>query len=509
MRTKRFLQNLVTSAGGQFLSILLQFAGRTVFIYTLGAQYLGISGLFTNIISVLNVTELGLGAAIVYSLYEPLANNDKKKTASVMQLLRKAYFFVGLFILIAGIILIPFLPYIMKKTTDLVNIPFVFMLYVMQSVSSYWFYAYKSLIFKADQKSYMTNLITYLANIIGVIVQILILLTTKSFILYTVTGISINIFGNFMIAGKVDKHYPYLKEKAEPLPKEEQKEIFKSVVGTSVYKVNAVIVRSTDNIIISAFISTIAVGFYDNYRMITNTLVTFAKMLFGSATAGIGNFVIKEDRKQSEFLFRVMSVMAFWVYGFCTICLWVLINPFISLSWGADYVFGRELVAIIVLDFMMDGFQTISIIYKDACGLFWQGKYRPVATAVLNLMISLALVKNMGIMGVVLGTIISRFLTTWWFEPWLVYHNVFKMSCKNYFIRYVMACIVVLCNIVVIDFLTVPFSDTTFVNMMVKAVFCFLVPNLTAVLILHRTPEFQYLRDMVMRFLDKLRGEKV
>lgn len=504
MRTKRFLQNLITSVGGQFLSILLQFIGRTVFIYTLGAQYLGISGLFTNIISVLNVTELGLGAAIVYTLYEPLANNDKKKINSVMHLLKRAYFFIGLFILTVGILLIPVLPYLMKKTTDLVNIPFVFMLYVMQSVSSYWFYAYKSLIFKADQKSYMTNLITYIANVLGAIVQIIILFATRSFILYTMTGISINLLGNIMIARKVDKCYPYLKEKPEPLAKKEQKEIFKSVVGTSVYKINTVIVRSTDNIIISAFISTVAVGFYDNYRMITNTLVTFAKMLFGSATAGIGNFVIKEDRKQSEFLFRVMSVMAFWVYGFCTICLWVLINPFISLSWGAEYVFGRDLVAVIVLDFMMDGFQTISIIYKDACGLFWQGKYRPVATAITNLAVSLALVKPMGIMGVVLGTIISRFVTTWWFEPWLVYHNVFKVSCKEYFKRYALACIMVFCNIVVIDFITVPFSEVTFINLIVKGFLCLVVPNLTAVLLLHRIPEFQYLWNIAVGFMRKI-----
>lgn len=504
IRTKRFLQNLVTSVGGQLLSILLQFVSRTVFIYVLGVQYLGISGLFSNIISILNVTELGLGAAIVYSLYEPLANHDQKKICSVMKLLRRAYFFVGLIILIAGVALIPFLPYLMKETTDLVNIPLVFMLYVLQSVSSYWFYAYKSLIFRADQKLYMTNLITYLANVIGVAAQIIILLTTSSFIAYTVVGISINILGNIMIARKADKHYSYLKEKADPLPKEERKEIFKNVVGTSVFKLGSVSVRSTDNIIISAFISTIAVGLYDNYRLITNTLIMFLRMVFGSATAGIGNFVIMEDRKQSEFLFRVMCVADFWVCGFCTVSLWVLINPFISLLWGENFTFGWFLVAIIVFDFMMDGFQSICIIYKDACGLFWKGKYRPVATAISNLVISIVLVKPIGIMGVILGTVISRIITSWWYEPWLIYKNVFKESCMRYFKRYMLACVMVLCNAILVTWIAIPFSEPSLINLAIRVVFCLVIPNVSAFLLVHKTEEYKYLLDMAKGFLKRM-----
>ena len=227
MRVKRFLQNMAVGVGGQMFTYILQFISRTVFIYTLGKEYLGISGLFSNIIGVLSVTELGLGAAVTFSLYAPLANDDKKRINSIMRMLRRAYFLIGAFILAAGIILIPFLPYLMKKTTDLVNIPFIFMLYVIETVSSYWFCSYKSLIFNADQKRYVVNLYSYFAKIIGTACQIVVLFTLKSYVLYAIIGILINILGNFMIAHRVDVCYPFLKEKAEPLPRAEKKEIYK------------------------------------------------------------------------------------------------------------------------------------------------------------------------------------------------------------------------------------------------------------------------------------------
>lgn len=506
MRTKRFFQNVATSVGGQLLSIILQFVGRTVFIYTLGAQYLGISGLFSNIISVLNVTELGLGAAITYSLYEPLAHRDEKKVCSIMHLLRKAYFFVGLFVLVVGVIVIPFLPYLMKETTTLVNIPIVFMLYVMQSVSSYWFYAYKSLIFKADQKAYIANMITYLAGIIGTVVQILVLVIYKSFLGYTLVGISINIVGNIFVAHKADRCYPYLKETPGKLSLKDRQDILKNVLGTSIYKVNSIIVRSTDNIIISAFISTVAVGVYDNYHLITNTIMTFVKMFFASATAGIGNFVVTEEKKQSEFLFRVMSILAFCLYGICTVCLAILVNPFITIVWGSEWIFEETLVCIIVLDFLMDGFQTISIIYKDACGLFWKGKYRPVATAILNLIISLGLVNKLGVEGVILGTIISRLLTTWWYEPMLIYKNVFAISAKGYFRRYFIACALVGVDIAVLKFLVAPLGEPTMCNLLVMAVLSIIVAVITAFVALSKTEELKYMVKMIEKIVKKKWG---
>lgn len=503
MRTKRFLQNMVTGIGGQLLTYVLQFVSRTVFIYTLGAQYLGISGLFTNIISVLNVTELGLGAAVVFSLYQPLADNDTKKINSIMQMLRKAYFFIGLFVLSAGIVLIPFLPYLMKRTTDLVNIPFIFMLYVIESVSSYWFYAYKSLIFRADQKGYITNLYTYFAKVIVAICQIVVLYTVRSFVLYTLVGISVNIFGNMLIAHKVDKTYLFLKDKAEQLPKVERREIYKNVVGTAAYKINDMILRSTDNIIISASISVLAVGIYDNYHMISDSVFTFIRMLFGSATAGIGNFVAKEDKAQSEFLFRVMVFASYWLFGVATICLWILFNPFIEFVWGGEYVLKETVVAVIVIEFLIKSFQVVTIIYKVACGLFWKGKYRPVATAIINLIVSLALVQPLGIPGVVMGTIVSRILTSWWFEPWLVYHNVFKVSCKSYFVRFFCAVAFVVFYIVVLEILCISFGECTFFNLMVKGILCLTIPNFFTWLFFRKTEEFTYLQNMLLGIMKK------
>lgn len=496
MRVKRFLQNMLTGVGGQMFTYILQFVSRTVFIYTLGKEYLGISGLFTNIIGVLNVTELGLGAAVIFSLYAPLANNDKKRINSIMQMLRRAYFCIGAFILAAGIMLIPLLPYLMKKTTDLVNIPFIFMLYVIETVSSFWFCAYKSLIFNADQKRYVVSLYTYAAKIIGTVCQIAVLFTLKSFVLYTLIGILVNILGNFMIAHKVDVCYPFLKEKAEPLPEAEKKEIYKNVVGTATYKVNTMLINSTDNIVISAFISVAAVGVYDNYHMLSNTVFIFLRSVFTSATAGIGNYVAKEEKKKSEFLFRVMMFAMFWMFGFATICLWILLDPFIELAWGNDYLLEKTAVVAILIEFLIKSFQVVTIVYKDACGLFWKGKYRPVATTIVNLTVSLLLVQSLGILGVVLGTIASRLLTTWWFEPWMIYRNVFEMSCKMYFVRYFCAVAFVAIYIGILEILSLSFADVTVSNFVIKSILCLIIPNFFTWLFFRKTEEYIYLRNI-------------
>lgn len=510
MRVKRFLQNMAVGVGGQMFTYILQFISRTVFIYTLGKEYLGISGLFSNIIGVLSVTELGLGAAVTFSLYAPLANDDKKRINSIMRMLRRAYFLIGAFILAAGIILIPFLPYLMKKTTDLVNIPFIFMLYVIETVSSYWFCSYKSLIFNADQKRYVVNLYSYFAKIIGTACQIVVLFTLKSYVLYAIIRILINILGNFMIAHRVDVCYPFLKEKAEPLPRAEKKEIYKNVIGTAAYKVNTMLINSTDNIVISAFISIAAAGVYDNYYMISNSVFTFIRSLFTSATAGIGNFVAKEEKKQSEFLFRVMMFAMFWMFGFATICLWVLLDPFITLVWGDDFLLEKVVVVAIILEFLIKSFQVVTIVYKDACGLFWKGKYRPVATMIINLAVSLLLVQKLGVLGVVLGTIASRLLTTWWFEPQLIYRNVFGMSCKMYFVRYFCAVAFVAVYIGILEIISLPFTEATFINLGIKSILCLLIPNFFTWIFFRKTEEFTYLKNMISGTVNRVlrKGEK-
>lgn len=498
MRTVNSIKNIITSLGGQLLTLLLQFVSRTVFIHTLGVEYLGISGLFTNVISILNITELGIGTAIAYSLYKPLAEKDVKRIQANMNLLKKAYFWVGCIIAGLGLILIPFLPHIMKGTTNLVNVNVIYVLYVFQSVSSYWFFAYKSSLIQADQKKFVNNIIRYSVTLLTTVVQIVLLVLFKSFLVYTIIGITSNLTINVLVARKVDKLYPYVKGKNDQiLSKEERKSVFKNIFGMSMYKINSVIVSSTDNIVISTFISVVAVGFYSNYILIASSITTIAKLCFSGITASVGNLFASESKKKNEFIFRCLCFASFWIYGFCAICLWILFNPFITLWVGKDFLLGDSIVLLIVLNFIMEGYQNISITFKDACGLFWQGKYRPVATAILNIVISLILAPRLGIAGVLLGTIISRLVTTWWFEPWMVYKYAFNMSSKKYFIRYLFAITAVILIAGLIQIMSIPMSESTWLNLLIKAVFCISIPNGVFFLIFRTSDEFKYVLGIV------------
>lgn len=505
MRTVNSFKNAFTGVGGQILTIVLQFLSRTVFIYTLGKEYLGISSLFTNILQVLSITELGIGTAIVYSLYQPLAKGDTEKVSAYINFLKKAYFFIGIIVGGVGLVLLPFLPYIMKETTDLVNINLIYILFLFQSVSSYWFFAYKSLLIKADQKSYIYNITKYVISIITVFMQILVLIIYKSFVIYTVIGIVSHIIINLAVSYKVDKLYPYLKRNKDiSLSKPEKKAVFRNLYGVSMYKINSTIVRSTDSIVISSFVSTIAVGLYSNYYLIVSTLITMAKLFFSSFTASIGNLFVSENKEKSYFIFKCLRFLSFWSYGFAAICLWILFNPFITLWAGADYLFNRLIVFVIVIDFLMDGYQQVAISYKDATGLFWKGRYRPLATAILNVIISVSLAPRFGIPGVLLGTIISRLLTTWWFEPWMIHKYAFEKSSKDYFLEYFKFLSLVIVMGGIIEVLTIPFSEVSILNFIIKIIICTSIPNMIFYLLFRNKEEFIYLKDSLKTVLRRV-----
>ena len=368
MRTINSAKNILTGVVGQILTYVLQFISRTVFIYMLGAEYLGISGLFVNVLTILSITELGIGTAIAYSLYKPLADKDIRIIQATMNLFRKAYFIIGCAIFALGFAMMPFLPYIMKGTTKLININLIFALYLFQSVSSYWFFAYKSALLQADQKKFIINLIRYAVTIATTCLQIVLLIVFKSFLLYTIVSITSNILSNILSARKADKIYPYIKNRNnEILSKESKKAIYKNIFGMSIYKLNAVILRSTDNIVISIFIGVVAVGLYSNYLIITSALIMIAKLIFSSVTSSIGNLFVSESKQKNEFIFRCLSFMSYWIYGFCAVCLWILFNPFITLWVGDTFLLDNFVVLIIVLDFAMEGFQSVSLTFKDAC----------------------------------------------------------------------------------------------------------------------------------------------
>ena len=511
-RTVNSLKSVATGVGGQALTFLLQFVNRIVLINTIGVEYLGISGLFTSVITILSIGELGIGTAICYALYKPLAQDDRKKICAIMNLLKKAYRIVGVSIAAFGVLFYPFLPYFMKGTTDLVDVDLIYALYIADSAFSYFFFAYKSALLQADQKKYVVNIIGNAASVVTIALRTVALAVFRSYIAYMVVQTVGNILKSLVCAVIVNRKYPYLaKGKKEKLSKTERKDIFKNLFALALNKVSITLMSSTDNLIIANRISMIVVGFYSNYALITTAITQLVRSVFSAFTASIGNLNAGEDKQKSEFVFRCLNFLNFWIYGFCAISLYNLFNPFISLVWGEEMVFGELTVLVIVLNFLTEGLQNAVLSYKDACGLFWQGRYRPLISVAVNIVLSVALAKPLGVAGIFLGTIISRFVTTWWFDARLVHRYAFGISPKKYYLRYFASLLRVCVVGGAIYFATEPFEQYgSVVLFAVRLVLCTVVPNVVFWLRFRKTEEFIYLfssvKNLLGRFIPKLKG---
>lgn len=435
-RIKNSCKNLFTSAGGQLLVILLGFFTRSVFIGTLGTQYLGINGLFTNIVSMLSLADLGIGTAITFNLYKPILDNDKHKILLLMNLYKKVYIIIGFAILVLGICLIPILPYLIKGDISFINVNVIFILYLFQSVSSYMFFAYKSSLIKANQTEYIITGIGYFFTIVTNIMQILVLVVFNNFTLYIFTVIIFNILNNLAVAIKSDKLYPFIKEKTdEVLDKVEMKEIFKNCYAIFLYKVNAVVLNATDNLVLSAFIGLNIVGIYSNYLLIIKAIKSIFVIFYNAVTASLGNLHASSDVEYESFIFRVVNLMSFWMFGVASIGVFIAANGFISIWIGSDYKLHQNFVLLISLDLYMYGIQKALATFRTTMGLFQQAKYRPVFGIVINLVVSIILVQYFEINGVMLGTIIANLLTYSWLDPYIIYKHGFKESVKGYYIK--------------------------------------------------------------------------
>ena len=432
-RTTNSLRNASAAIGGQLLTNLLRFVCRTVFIHTLGREYLGISSLYTNVLTILSITELGFSSAVTYSLYDPLAKDDRPAIRAIMAFFKKAYRAVGLAVLLLGLALMPFLPQLMNGVTDKVNIYQYYLLYLAETVVSYLFFAYKSTLLIADQKKYTVELVSYLCQIAMNLLQVAVLLLWRSFLGYTLLSIAANVVTNLVTAALVDRRYPWLKAPAEKLEKAERRAIFHRVYAAALYRVSTSIGTAKDNLLISAFVNVAAVGLYNNYSLIVGIVQKLLSGIFQSFSASLGNLYATRDRQYNEFIFRCLNLLCNASIAVCGVCFLVLFQPFVTLWAGKDYLLPDGVVVVIALNFITNNWQSVPQLYCNASGVFVRGKYRAVASAVLNLILSLFFVGKFSIAGVLLGSILSRLLTAWWFDVWLLYRAGFGMSPWRYF----------------------------------------------------------------------------
>lgn len=439
MRSEKSIRNvLVTWMGLMFVS-LGGFVVRIVLARVMAEEYLGLNGLFGNIISVLSLAELGVGPAITFSLYRPIAQNDTKEITALMQMYRKFYIGVGLFVLGVGTVLTPFLPYLIKDMPQSVeHLYLIYFLYVLNASMSY-FCSYKVVYISANQNYYLYSLNHAMCYVLMYVVQILVLLLTKNFVLFYLVQVITTAAENLNISRIADKRYPILrsKEKGE-LPEETKKTIKTNVFAAIGHNIGNVVLNSTDNIIISKFVGLVETGMYSNYLLITSTINMFLNQAFSAIISSIGNLVVEGSEKQKEDSFYLVYFVNFWIFGFAATALLVLASPFVSLAFGENYVLSSSVVFIIAMNFYATGMRQTCITFKSAYGILIQDVHKAYIEAIVNLVVSVLLVQKLGIFGVLLGTLISNYAVAFWIEPKVLFRYGFKKKPWKYFGIYVL-----------------------------------------------------------------------
>lgn len=503
-RVEQSLKNTVVSLGIQVGTILMNFISRTVLIQTLGEQYLGINGLFSNILTMLSLVELGVGSALIYLMYKPMAENDEERLGMLMSAYAKIYTFIGIIILAIGVVLTPFLGFFMKESPDIENLTLIYILYVLNVAVTY-FFSYRASIINVAQKNYIVNLIKFKFTVIQYVLQIAVLIIFKNYVLYYVCAVIFTVLGNWAVYLKAGKMFPFIKVPAKGrLEKSEKNKIKKNIFAMSFHRLGTFIVFGTDNLIISKFVGIVEVGLYSNYTMVTNALTTAINLLFTSITASIGNLVNHEEKEKSYTIFKNVFFANNWIVVFCCVCLYVLFNPFIRLWVGEKYTFDNIVVAVIVFNFYLTHIRLPANVFKEAAGLFWNDRYKSIVESIVNLVFSLFLVGKWGILGVFVGTTISTLTVCFWVEPYVLYKHYFKRNVLEYFQMFIKYLVVGLLSVALILTIAEFIVLGVVGEFLFKIVLCILVPNLLYLILFYRTNEFAYFKGILLNVMNRI-----
>ncbi|MBB6447573.1 lipopolysaccharide biosynthesis protein [Bacillus benzoevorans] len=509
-RVGKTIKNVSWTIIAQFLTYFVSFFYRTVFIYYLGIEYLGAQGLFSNILNLLSFAELGIGNAIIFSLYKPLSEKDYIKVNALLHIYKKLYFNIGCFVGVTGILITPFLDFFIKGDVNFPNKELIYILLVLDTASTY-FFAYKKSLYSADQKEYKNTLILSLFSIISTIIQIIILILTKNFIFTLIIKVVFTILANASISYKVNKEYSVVfKEKlTEKLIKGLKVELFKKIRALLYHKFGSLAVNSTDNLLISIYFGLSSVGIYSNYLLLIGLVKAFLTQFTQSVSASIGNLTATETPEYAKQRFKLLEFINFWAYFFTTVCIYVLINPFIQLWIGEKYLFSPFLVTILVTIFYITGMRQNILSFRNALGLFWNDRYKPLIEAFINLFASIILLKYLGIAGVFIGTVISAVTTSLWIEPYILYRNYFKEGIKNYFVTYVFRVFITVISCWFLNFISNFVFYDNWQSFILLTTICILITNTIFILLHAKTSEYQKCYNIFKSIFGELSFKKL
>ena len=509
-RKSRESNILKTSGVGMIstiLTTLLSFAYRTAFIHILSSSYLGVEGLFSNILKLLSLAELGISTAIVYRFYKPISENDVEKVGQLLRFFKFVYLGIAGIILTVGLSILPFLHVFIKDMSEVpqdINLHITYVLYLLMQTSTYLF-SYKLTILTADQKQYLVSIFNVIVKTIITVAQIISLFIWKNFTLLLVVNIVTTLLSNIIMSEIVKHKYKDLFKVRTNLPINEQKQIFKDTFATLCHKIGGIIANGTDSIIISSFIGVAVAGIYSNYHMIIYSIVTLMQQVTGNFTSSLGNAAVEKTGEEQFKDYKKLFFATLWLAGYFTACVYALIDKFM-LVWtnNPDMVLDELTVVLLVIMLFLEIIRYITHSYINCNGLFVKDKLRPLIEAAINLVVSIIAVQHIGLAGVFIGTIVSKLCTNTWREPYLIFKHVFKVSMWHYWklfgMFFISTAIIGAATKMLLTMMALPANIFAWI---LEGVICTIIVNLFFFLVFRQKEEFTFFKNKVTKILKK------
>ena len=505
-RTMYSIKNIKYSLIGQMINIIVVFVARIIFIKILSAEYLGLSNLFTNILTILSLTELGFTTAMSYQLYRPISENNTSAIKTLLSYYKKIYNYIFLSIIILGLLSLPIYPFFIQEIPQIENIDLIYILFVINSAASYLF-SYKRLLIVSDQQKYIDTFFKYFIFLIQNVIQIIVLYITHNYILFLVIQIISTLSYNILTSLKANKMYPYLKEKERKIISNKDKnEIKKNVSSMFFHKFGGIVLNSSDNIIISKYLGLYINGLYSNYYLIISSLNAIITQLFNSLVASIGNLNTINNKIKMTNVFKKIFFANFFIYNICCCCLLNLFNPFIEIWVGESFLLSEFTVIILVINFYVFGMRRSMMVFREATGNYSKDKISPIIESIINIIVSIVFVKICGVAGVFIGTIVSSLCTNFWLEPLVVSNESFTLKLMDYFKIYFKYLIVVVISISISYFTCKCISSGSIISLVIKGLISFTIPVIVIILLFRRSEEYLFYKKTIANLFKK-KGE--
>lgn len=490
-RTKNATRNNIFGMILKVYQIIVPFLMRTAMIYLMGVQYLGLNSLFTSILQVLNLAELGVGSAMIYSMYKPIAEDDNATICALMKLYKTYYRIIGLIIAVIGCALTPFIPKLISgDIPDNLNVYLLYLLNLGATVLSYWLYAYKNSILQAHQRVDIVSKVTLVTSTIQYSLQLLVLWLFKDYYLYVIVLLATQALTNIATALCADRIYPQFKPKGQ-IAAEERKAINSRIKDLFTSKIGGIIYDSADTIVISSFLGLTALAIYQNYFYILNAITGLITVVFSACTAGIGNSIVVETKEKNYKDLNKFTFIICWLAGFCAVCLLCLYQPFMELWVGKDLMLSSSAVICFVVYFFVRQLNSLFNTYKDASGMWHEDRFRPLVAALTNLALNLILVQFIGLYGILISTVLAIVCVG---MPWLL-HNLFtvifeKKHLLGYLKKLLYYCCVIFVSCIATYFICSKVNAGLIVTLVARGAICVTLPNLIYLLAYYKRIEF-------------------